>query len=128
MSNTRQTRQRAALSAVIADQSDFKSAQQLHALLAEQGVSIGLSTVYRQLASLCAAGEVDVQLRADGESVFRRCSPRHHHHLTCVECGRTVEVEAAEVEQWADAVGRTHGFSQVSHSVELTGRCGECSK
>ena len=30
------------------------------------------------------------------------------------------------VERWADAVAREHGFDEVSHTVELFGRCGDC--
>ena len=61
----------------------------------------------------------------DGEIVYRRCSTGHHHHLVCRDCGRTVEVEGPAVERWADKVSAEHGFSDVSHTLELFGRCGD---
>ena len=62
----------------------------------------------------------------DGEIVYRRCSTGHHHHLVCRDCGRTVEVEGPAVERWADKVSAAPGFTDVSHTLELFGRCVDC--
>jgi Fur family ferric uptake transcriptional regulator len=39
----------------------------------------------------------------------------------------TVEVEGPAVENWADRVAATNGFSEVSHTLEIFGRCEACS-
>lgn len=123
----RSTRQRAAVTAVLATSDDFKSAQELHAILRQGGTAVGLTTVYRTLQALTDAGEVDVLRSPDGESVYRRCdTDEHHHHLVCRTCGRTVEVEGPAVEQWAIDVGQSHGFTDISHTVEVFGQCGSC--
>lgn len=123
----RATRQRAAVTSVLAKTDDFKSAQELHALLRAQGEAVGLTTVYRALQALAEAGEVDVLRTPEGESVYRSCeTDQHHHHLVCRICGRTVEVEGPEVEQWAEQVAQAHGFAEVSHTVEVFGRCADC--
>lgn len=122
----RTTRQRAAITAVLADGEDFRSAQDIHASLRGRGESVGLSTVYRTLQGLAQSGEVDVLIREDGESVYRRCTPEHHHHLVCRTCGRTVEVNGPAVETWADAVAAAHGFTDVDHTLEITGTCQDC--
>jgi Fur family transcriptional regulator, ferric uptake regulator len=59
--------------------------------------------------------------------VYRRCSEHHHHHLVCRACGATVEVQGRQVEAWAAEVARTHGFSDVSHTIEIFGICGLCT-
>jgi Fur family ferric uptake transcriptional regulator len=123
----RTTRQRTAVAAVLGDLDDFRSAQELHDLLRHGGTSVGLTTVYRTLQALADTGEVDVLRRADGETVYRRCSARHHHHLVCRRCGRTVEVEGVAVEQWAEDVATAHGFRDVSHTLEITGVCASCA-
>lgn len=105
---------------------DFRSTQELHDYLRARGDTVGLTTVYRTLTALADADEVDVIVREDGESVYRRCSGSHHHHLVCRSCGRTVEVEGPTVERWADAVAREHGFNDVSHTLELFGLCSAC--
>ncbi len=123
----RSTRQRAAVSSVLDELDDFRSAQDLHAMLRQRGDAIGLTTVYRALQTMADAGEVDVLRSGDGEAVYRRCpTESHHHHLVCRSCGRGVEVEGPEVEAWATAVAAQHGFTDVSHTVEVFGTCATC--
>lgn len=124
----RMTRQRSAVTEVLADTEDFRSAQQLHETLRSRGHGIGLATVYRTLQSLADGGEVDVLRTTDGEAVYRRCARReHHHHLICRGCGATVEIEGPGVEAWAAQVGAAHGFEEIEHVVELWGTCARCA-
>ena len=122
----RPTRQRRAIAATLESFGDFRSAQEIHALLAERGDQVGLSTVYRTLQSLADAGEIDALRTESGESIYRRCSGTHHHHLVCRSCGATVEVEGPTVESWTRAVATAHGYSDVSHTLEIFGTCGNC--
>lgn len=123
---TRSTRQRTAVTSALQDVDDFRSSQELHEFLRERGESVGLTTVYRTLRAMADAGEVDVIVREDGESVYRRCSGSHHHHLVCRACGAAVEIEGPAVEQWADAMAAQHGYTRVSHTLELFGLCAHC--
>src|SRR5919112_127050 len=123
----RNTRQRGALAALLADLEGFHSAQELHGMLRLRGERVGLTTVYRTLQGLADAGEVDVMRPPGGEHLYRRCSQGHHHHLVCRSCGRAVEVEGPAVETWAEKVAARHGFVHVSHRVEIFGTCPECA-
>lgn len=123
----RSTRQRSAVASALQGLDDFRSSQELHEYLRTQGESVGLTTVYRTLRAMADAGEVDVIVREDGESVYRQCSGSHHHHLVCRSCGAAVEIEGPAVERWADTVAAQHGFTQVSHTLELFGVCAQCS-
>lgn len=123
----RNTRQRGAISTALAETDGFASAQDLHALLRSRGERVGLTTVYRALQSMADSGEVDVMRPPGGESMYRRCSSGHHHHLVCRVCGRTVEVEGPTVESWADRVAGRHGFVDVSHTMEIFGTCPDCA-
>jgi len=123
----RPTRQQLAVAEALREVEGFSSAQALHEVLRKQGQSVGLTTVYRHLQALADAGEIDSLRTADGESVYRRCTePAHHHHLVCRDCGATVEVTGPTVETWAAAVAKAHGFTQVSHTVEVFGLCPQC--
>ena len=122
----RPTRQQAAVIERLGRSEDFTSAQDLHAALRERGANVGLATVYRTLAALAADGEVDILRTDEGEAVYRRCSRRHHHHLVCRGCGRTVEIDGPAVERWADTVAAEHGFTQVEHTLEVFGVCAAC--
>jgi Fur family transcriptional regulator, ferric uptake regulator len=122
----RPTRQRRAVAEVLATFSDFRSAQEIHELLAQRGEAVGLATVYRTLQRLAEAGEVDLLRTEDGEAIYRRCSPAHHHHLVCRACGATVEVEGPAVERWTRAIAEEHGYADVSHTLEIFGVCDTC--
>jgi Fur family ferric uptake transcriptional regulator len=122
----RPTRQRRAVSAALDSVDDFRSAQDIHTLLKQRGENVGLTTVYRTLQALAESGEVDVLRTGEGEALYRRCSDGHHHHLVCRGCGRTVEVAGPAVERWADRVASEHGFSDISHTLEIFGTCDLC--
>lgn len=126
-SAVRNTRQRSAVSALLAEVEGFHSAQELHAMLRERGERVGLTTVYRTLQGLADAGEIDVMRPPGGEHLYRRCSEGHHHHLVCRGCGRTVEVAGPAVENWAERVAAQHGYADVSHTLEIFGTCRACA-
>lgn len=118
---------RGAVLEVLGSQPGWSSAQDLHAELRRRGQSLGLTTVYRHLQTLADTGHVDSRRTEDGETVYRRCATDlHHHHLTCRICGSTVELQGPPVEAWAAQVARENGFSEVSHTVEVTGICARC--
>ena len=123
----RSTRQRSAIVDLLDNTEEFRSAQDLHDELRKRGEGIGLTTVYRTLQSLAEVGSVDVLRTDSGESLFRRCSSGHHHHLVCRHCGFTVEVDGPEVERWSHEVAESNGFVDVSHTVEIFGNCRECA-
>lgn len=123
----RATRQRTAVAKLLDDTEGFRSAQEIHEKLRGRGEGIGLTTVYRTLQSLAEAGEVDVLRTANGEAVYRRCSSHHHHHLVCRHCGRTVEVEGPTVERWAEQIAQAHNFTDIDHTVEISGVCPACA-
>jgi Fur family transcriptional regulator, ferric uptake regulator len=124
----RSTRQRTAVAQALATADGFRSAQDLHAQLRAGGDEVGLTTVYRTLTQLSDTGQVDVLRTDDGEQVFRACaSAHHHHHLVCRSCGASVEVAGPAVERWAAAVADEHGFTDVTHTVEVFGTCRGCA-
>lgn len=125
--HVRVTRQRRAVSSALDETDGFRSAQQIHELLRSRGDKVGLTTVYRTLQSMADAHELDVLRGDDGEALYRQCSGGHHHHLVCRSCGLTVEVEGPAVESWADREAAAHGFSDVSHTLEIFGVCHACS-
>ncbi len=123
----RSSRQRDAVQESLAANDAFVSAQDLYAAMRERGNPIGLATVYRALQGMVEDDEVDVLRTDDGEAVYRRCSPSHHHHLVCRRCGRTVEVAGPDVEAWAAEVAAEHGFTAPDHVVEVFGTCAACT-
>lgn len=127
-SPVRTTRQRTAVADLLARVDGFRSAQELHELLRQEGAGVGLTTVYRHVQALVDAGRLDVLRHGDGEAVYRACaSPAHHHHLVCRSCGTSVEVEGPAVEAWTSQVASEHGYTDVEHTLEIFGTCRACA-
>jgi Fur family transcriptional regulator, ferric uptake regulator len=124
----RNTRQRTAVLQMLDTLTQFASAQDIHARLRDSGSTVGLTTVYRTLQSLSDAAQVDVIRTDDGEAMYRRCTPEHHHHLVCRLCGKTIEVDSPAVESWAAQVAEQHGFGDIRHTLEIDGICPACAE
>jgi Fur family ferric uptake transcriptional regulator len=128
VTGARASRQRDLVRDQLARDGSFRSAQAVYADLRAAGEAVGLSTVYRHLQALADAGIADALNSGDGEVRYRLCGQarRHHHHLVCRSCGRTVEIEGAAVERWARQVAEQAGFRAVAHTIELQGLCADC--
>jgi Fur family transcriptional regulator, ferric uptake regulator len=95
---------------------------------------LAASTAYRNMAVL---GEAGIVIRIGGTDEFARfelseeLSGRHHHHITCTDCGLVLDtgsspgLEAALAESVRD-ITQAAGFEIIGHRVELVGRCGSC--
>lgn len=114
------------LDAMVQEHNDV-TAQALHTRLRPEHPRLGLATVYRTLATLADAGVLDRLQHADSGTCYRYCQPGHHHHLVCRSCHAVVELRDCNLDTWAAGVGRTHGFEDVEHAVELKGTCSRCS-
>ncbi|WP_144209171.1 transcriptional repressor [Mycobacterium tilburgii] len=123
--SVRSTRQRAAISTLLETLTISARPRSCTTDLHRRGENIGLTTVYRTLQSMASSGTVDTLRTDTGESVYRRCSDHHHHHLVCRSCGSTIEVGDLEVEKWAAQVAAKHGYSDVSHTIEIFNTCPE---
>jgi len=125
---TRATRQQAAVRDYLVTCPDFRTAHQVHDHLAVTSRRVSLPTVYRVLARLTEAGEVDVLRLASGQTAYRLCRSRqHHHHLICRRCQAAVEIAGESLERWIARTVRRHGFTAVDHDIELFGLCAACS-
>jgi len=127
MANTRNTAQRREVIGVLGRVQGFVSAQDLHELIIKDGGQISLATVYTQLRKLVESKDVDIVMTDRGESLYRRCVVDvHHHHLACRNCGATVEVDAPQLEKWANEIASKNGFKDLRHVIELNGICQKC--
>lgn len=51
----------------------------------------------------------------------------HHHHLSCINCGKVVSFEEGQVlHQAIEHLATAKGYSMVDHSLEIRGRCPDC--
>ncbi|WP_100406786.1 Fur family transcriptional regulator [Bacillus solitudinis] len=91
-----------------------------------QGDYPGLSfdTIYRNLSLFVELGILETT-ELEGEKRFRfQCSTtQHHHHLICLDCGKTKHIHSCPMdgihEQFPD-------FDVIGHKFEIYGKCEQC--
>lgn len=92
---------------------------------------VGLSTVYRQLISLCNSEILHKFSTEGGSSVYQFASPdgncSHHFHLKCIECGRIIHLDCRMSDELLAHIADVHGFEVNSGKSVLYGICDRCS-
>lgn len=104
------------------------TAEDVYKTLLQEGVEIGLATVYRVLTQFETAGLVKRHHFEGGNSVFELESGRHHDHLVCVKCGRVEEFSDESIEQRQREIASSLNFKLTGHSLCLYGLCGPCQE
>lgn len=104
---------------------DF-TAQDLWHVVQEEDPHLGRATIYRAVDILVSQGFLDRIPFADGTHRYRMCGSHHHHHITCTQCQRVVEVDACLPAELLAAISANTDFAVEGHSLELFGRCAEC--
>ncbi len=89
---------------------------------------LGRATVYRAVETLFSLGLLDRIEFADGTHHYRVCGGAHHHHLTCTQCHRVVEVNICLPVDQFTSIGKQTDFAIEGHSITLFGRCPACRK
>ena len=87
---------------------------------------IGRATVFRSVEKLVELEILDRIEFADGTHHYRVCGGSHHHHLTCTQCHRVVEVDLCVPSEQLSAVEHQTDFAIEGHALALFGRCGQC--
>ncbi len=90
--------------------------------------SLNVTTVYRTLEDLNAAGLVD--LMATGKDQVRfslRRNHQRHGHLVCKRCGQIETVELGLFHSFAHDLQHQTGFSLDVDHLTLSGLCKACS-
>lgn len=127
-----QTRQREALLACFAAQPrELLTAQQVHALLLEQGEPIGQTTVYRLIARLVAEGRImEIKNPGGGAAKQYQHLPKSPKHLSvrCFGCGLIAQLDCAAVEAFEKHLELGHGFSLMEGEALLPCICAACKQ
>lgn len=99
------------------------SAEDVYRQLMQEGMDVGLATVYRVLTQFEQAGLLSRQHFESGKAVFELSESGHHDHLVCLQCGRVEEFFDSEIEKRQKEVARRQGFDLRGHSLALYADC-----
>jgi Fur family ferric uptake transcriptional regulator len=102
--------------------------QELLARASEQGESLGLATVYRNLSLLERNGDI-MPVRLPGESTrYEPVRHGHHHHFQCRQCEVVFEFAAPCPVAALQGATLPGGFQVTDHALTFYGSCPACSE
>jgi Fur family transcriptional regulator, ferric uptake regulator len=99
------------------------AAEDVYRLLLQEGLDVGLATVYRVLTQFEQAGLLQRHHFESGKAVFELNDSQHHDHLVCLQCGRVEEFFDEEIERRQARVAAGRGFEIRAHSLYLYADC-----
>ena len=99
------------------------TAEDVYRKLLDEGLDIGLATVYRVLTQFEQAGLLIRHHFESGKAVFELNQGHHHDHLVCLQCGRVEEFYDEGIEKRQAAVAHQRGFKITEHALYLYAEC-----
>ena len=101
--------------------------ESLYKKIREQDPSLGIATLYRTLKLLVDCELVEAHSFQNGKKTYERMfHVRHHDHLICTTCEKTIEFEHPLIEKYQVEICEAYGFTLKSHKMELLGICNNC--
>ena len=124
----RVTSERLHLFREVYSQHDHIDAEALLDSMKQQGIKISRATLYRNLDLLARYGFVTKQRLAGNRYLYEHVHPgQRHDHMVCVRCGRVAEFVSPSIRAMQREICRAHGFDPEEHTLQIHGRCLDCS-
>lgn len=89
-------------------------------------LGIGRATIFRALDLFTELNLLERLDLPNGGHAYVPCETSHHHHVVCMVCGRTRQVDDHGFQAALDEIERHTGYSVEAHRLELYGRCPRC--
>jgi Fur family ferric uptake transcriptional regulator len=125
----RRTDQRDLILKTFLDAGDHITSEDLYRLVNDIDPTVGLTTVYRTMKLLTAAGLAQEVRFGDKKTYYERLhSDEHHDHMICTSCGLVIEFYSPDIEALQDEMAASFGFEATHHSLRLWGFCAKCQK
>ena len=99
------------------------SAEDVYRTLLQQGLDVGMATIYRVLAQFEQAGLLCRNSFDGDKAIYELDEGLHHDHLVCLDCGHVEEFYDAEIEKLQHRIARDKGYRLSEHSLSLYAHC-----
>ncbi len=101
------------------------SAEELHQILQQKNAGISLATTYRTLKLFVSVGVLrELDFSEDHkhyELIHENEVP--HHHIICVDCGKTAEFESPEVQKLAEKIALEKKLQLIDVQLKIFANC-----
>ncbi len=115
----RMTGQRRVIMTVLSEATDHPDVVELHRRVSSVDTRISIATVYRTVKLLQDQGILERHTFGDGRARYEPAAQEHHDHLINIDTGEVTEFRSDEIERLQEEIARKHGFSIVSHKLEI---------
>lgn len=122
----RVTNQRALILKIIRQGKSHLDADEVYRRARKKQPQISLSTVYRTLRSFKKLGLVEETHFDEEHHHYEAKSPKEHHHLVCLGCGKIVEFRSQLSHYVKENVPEAKDFEITGTELRLTGYCHQC--
>jgi len=118
---------------ILCSHSDFLGAYDIHHLLVQEKIHIGVASIYRVLGMLKTLGLLKSEEFSSGGEKFRleakHTHPQHSHQLICSQCGRSEEWAGdCPIATLSQKLEVDSGFQIEEHWLRFFGVCPHCQK
>lgn len=99
------------------------TAEDVYRMLLNDGMEVGLATIYRVLTQFEQAGLLIRHHFETGKAIFELDLGDHHDHLVCIQCGNVEEFVDSEIEKRQAKIAKERGFLIHDHSLHIYADC-----
>lgn len=99
------------------------TAEDVYRMLMQEGMDVGLATIYRVLTQFEHAGLLKRHHFESDRAVFEINEGQHHDHLVCLQCGKVEEFYDPEIERRQTEVAKEKGFAIREHALYIYADC-----
>jgi Fur family transcriptional regulator, ferric uptake regulator len=107
-----------------------KEPQPMHSIVTACSGKVDRASVYRTIQLFEQLGVVQrLQIGWKYKLELSDKFSAHHHHLSCIKCGRTIAIdEDAVLEERMYHLAKIYEFLPQDHQLEIRGLCNVCQK
>lgn len=117
------TEQRKEIVQSIVSENRYVSAKDILNQVQKRFPGVSFDTIYRNLSILFDLDLLE-EIKVNGESKYKvACTSDHHHHLVCINCGKTFVLPECPLDLLQEYAG---DFKVTGHKFEIYGLCKEC--
>ena len=99
--------------------------------LRKHGDDVSRATIYRTIPLLLQSGLLSETVHCQDKNKIRYeniFNKKHHDHLICVKCGKTIEFFDERIEKLQEEACKQHNFVPIEHRLGIKGYCEDCYK
>ena len=117
------TDQRKTLAKLFAETPGYLSPKEVYEYMGKSYTGLSFDTVYRNLRVMEELDVLEQVVFEDGGKFKLHCRENeHHHHMICLQCGKTYPITFCPMEQTLVP----QDFQVVKHKFEVFGYCQTC--